>query len=133
MAEETPISKEKEKPVAKGIAEKNPPASEAKGKKKAAENKPVVSGTAGDELWDIIRFPHLSEKSIANIETQNKLVFIVNRKASKKDVKDAVEKIFQVKVVKVNLMSTTKGEKKAFVRLDEKNSAGDIATRLGMM
>ncbi len=95
-----------------------------------SEKAPKKPGTGE---WGVIKFPHLSEKSIANIEAQNKLVFIVKDGASRKEIKDAVERIFQVKVTKVNMLTTAKGEKKAFVRLDEKNSASDIATRLGMM
>ena len=41
--------------------------------------------------------------------------------------------MFDVKVEKVNMLTTTKGDKKALVRLKPDYSALDIATRLGMM
>lgn len=83
--------------------------------------------------WKIIKYPHMSEKSVGLVEKENKLVFIVNRKANKKQIKEAVEKAFEVKVEKVNTAITMKGEKKAFVKLKPEYSAIDIAVRLGMI
>ena len=83
--------------------------------------------------WKIINYPLLSEKSIGKIETENKLVFIVERKANKKQIKWAVEKVLEVKVDNVRTMITQKGNKKAWVKLNKKFSAGEIATRFGML
>ncbi|RLJ06300.1 MAG: 50S ribosomal protein L23 [Candidatus Aenigmatarchaeota archaeon] len=85
------------------------------------------------DVWNIIMYPHLTEKSVNLVETQNKLVFIVNRKANKKEIKEAVEKEFNVKVVNVNVEITRKGEKKAYVKLSKETPAIDIASRLGMV
>lgn len=50
---------------------------------------------------DIIRKPYITEKS--NMEIANgKYTFIVNTKATKTEIKMAVEKLFQVKVIAVN-------------------------------
>lgn len=50
---------------------------------------------------DIIRKPYITEKS--NIEAANgKYTFIVDSRATKTEIKNAVEKLFQVKVVQVN-------------------------------
>lgn len=137
----SPAHKHAKKPVHSAVhhAKEHAAAHEAKPEhvasveKKPAAKKKQLSKIVDSELWKVVRFPHLSEKSIANIEAQNKLVFIVDGGASRHDVKEAVEKLFSVKVVKVNILNTAKGEKKAFVRLDAKNSAADIATRMGMM
>jgi large subunit ribosomal protein L23 len=83
--------------------------------------------------WTIIIHPLLSEKAIAKIEVENKLVFIVNRNSSKKQISWAVENAFNVKVEKVWTMITMKGEKKAWVKLNKDYSAAEIATRLGML
>ena len=91
----------------------------------------VIKATEND--WAIVKYPHLSEKSISNIETQNKIVFIVKRTATRTDIKNTVESMFDVKVDKVSMMTTAKGHKKAYVRLKPEYSALDIATRLGMM
>lgn len=52
--------------------------------------------------YKIIKFPVLSERSIDLRERQNKYIFSVIRKATKQEVKKAVEELFKVKVVKVN-------------------------------
>lgn len=148
MAEEAKPKKEAaKKPAAEKKKETAPEAAEKKEKpkevkpEKTEEKKEAPKKQVKKELpkqpkmdpWTVLKFPHLSEKSTANIEVQNKLVFIVKNRATRKEIKDAVEGAFNVKVVKVNMTSTAKGEKKAYVRLDEKSSAADIATRLGMM
>ena len=83
--------------------------------------------------WKIIIAPHLSEKNINLVESENKLVFIVNEKSNKKQVKWAVEKLFEVKVKSVNIINDMKNRKKAFVKLAPDYVALDIATKLGMM
>lgn len=53
---------------------------------------------------DIIKAPIITEKS-ANLEDQNKYAFLVDFKANKSEVKKAVEKLFNVKVKEVNIMT----------------------------
>ena len=81
----------------------------------------------------IIKYPLSTEKSIRLMESENKLAFIVDEKASKKDIKEALEKRFKVKVLKINTLHDTKGRKKAYVKFDPETPAIDIATRLGLM
>ncbi len=83
--------------------------------------------------WKVLMYPQLAEKSMNMVEIENKLVFIVNSGASKKDIRKAVEKNFDVRVVGVSTMITTRGQKKAFVKLHPDNSAADIASRMGML
>jgi large subunit ribosomal protein L23 len=83
--------------------------------------------------WKIIQYPLLTEKAINLVETQNKLVFIVNKKATKKQIAKAVEKIFNVKVKEVKTLIDRKGRKKAYVKIASEYNASEIATRLGML
>ena len=83
--------------------------------------------------YAIIKRPLHTEKALLAIERMNTLIFIVDLKATKHDVKQAVEKLFQVKVEKVRTMVTPKGEKKAFVKLAPEYNAAEIATRLGLL
>ncbi|PLJ77296.1 50S ribosomal protein L23 [Infirmifilum sp. SLHALR2] len=80
----------------------------------------------------IIR-PHLTEKTLRLIEQANTLTFIVDRRATKKQIKEEVERMFGVKVEKVNTLITMDGRKKAYVKLSKEYSASDIATRMGMV
>jgi len=68
-------------------------------------------------FYKIIKKPLVTEKTFDLIEKENKLVFIVDRKANKNQIKKAIEKIYNVKVIKVNTMITPKGDKKAFIKL----------------
>jgi large subunit ribosomal protein L23 len=82
---------------------------------------------------DVISYPMMTEVVSRLIESENKLVFVVNIKATKLDVKKAVEQLYQVKVKDVNIANSIKGEKKAFVRLQPEYSATDVAIKLGLL
>jgi large subunit ribosomal protein L23 len=83
--------------------------------------------------WNVIIYPHLAEKSMNMVEFENKLTFIVRRTATKKEIKEAVENLFDVKVIDVQTQTTTKGVKKAYTKLSEDTPASEIAARLGMV
>jgi len=81
----------------------------------------------------ILIAPIKTEKSIAKIEIENSLRFIVENNATKKQIKDEVEKTFNVKVVSVNTVITPKGGKHAVVRLAKEFKADDVAAKLKMI
>ena len=82
---------------------------------------------------EVILYPIMTEVTSRLIETENKLVFITNPKAKKKDIERAVEELYEVKVRDVNVAITRNGEKKAFVRLEPEYSATDVAIKLGIL
>ena len=82
---------------------------------------------------DVVLYPLMTEAASLMVEKDNKLVFIVNLKANKTDVKRAVEELYEVKVEKVNLLITPQGEKKAFVKLNPDYKAADVAIKLGIL
>ncbi|MBR2559310.1 MAG: 50S ribosomal protein L23 [Firmicutes bacterium] len=53
---------------------------------------------------DIIKRPIITENSMMDAQVK-KYAFEVDRRANKYQIKDAVEELFQVKVVKVNTMN----------------------------
>jgi large subunit ribosomal protein L23 len=83
--------------------------------------------------WNVLKYPHLAEKSMNMVELENKLIFIVKRDSDKKQIKEAVERGFDVRVEKVTTEITTKGQKKAYIKLSSEFIASDIASRLGMV
>lgn len=85
------------------------------------------------EIQEIIKRPISSEKSIRAMESENKLVFAVHLKATKLQIKQAIENTFKVKVEKVTTHITPQGEKKAYVKFGAETPAIDIATQLGLM
>jgi large subunit ribosomal protein L23 len=56
------------------------------------------------DIHDVIRRPVISEKSYEMLD-ENKYTFIVDPRANKTHIKQAVEKIFDVKVLSVNTMN----------------------------
>jgi len=52
---------------------------------------------------------------------------------NKKQIKEAFEKLFEVKVERINTEITLKGEKKAFIKLKPEYKAGDVAVKLGIV
>ena len=82
---------------------------------------------------NILKYPLTTEKAVRLIEKENKLLFVIDLKANKADVKKTVEKFFDVKVDKVNTYVTNKGEKKAYVQLNAAYPAIDVMTKLGLM
>lgn len=73
---------------------------------------------------------HFSEKASNLMERENVITLIVDRKH---DVKRVFEDLFQVKVEKVRTLITSRGEKKAYVKLAPGFNARDVATRLGVV
>jgi len=74
-----------------------------------------------------------NEKTIRLMESENKLVFVVDRKANKTDIKTAVQTLYKAKVLSVNTHIIRSGDKVALVKLAASTPAIDIATNLGMM
>ena len=83
--------------------------------------------------WDILSFPHTTEKSIGLIEKENTIVFVVDKRKNKNQIKQAVEKAFDVKVDSVKTTITQKNYKKAFVKLNKKYLASEIAMKMGII
>ncbi len=81
---------------------------------------------------DVLKYPVSTERTLRTMEAENKLLFVVDKKATKSDVKKAVEALFKVKVLTVNTY-IIQGKKKAYVKLGADSPAIDIATKLGMM
>ena len=90
-------------------------------------------------LYDKILFPVVTEKS-TNLSEQNKIIFKVNSKANKKNLKTNIEKIFKVNVTKINIINKksrikltrgkkvkVKGFKKAIITL-KKGQNIDLTT-----
>jgi large subunit ribosomal protein L23 len=85
------------------------------------------------KIENVIKHPLSTEKSIRLMESENKLIFVVDLKSKKQEIKEAVEKTFKVKVVKINTFLTPKGQKRAYIKLSPETPALDVATDLGLM
>ena len=94
-------------------------------------------------LYTVIRRPLITEKGMTVKETQNTLVFEVALKATKTEVKQAVEALFKVKVAAVRTANVVGKErrrgkftgfkpdwKKAYVRLKEGEKLPEYVSNL---
>lgn len=120
---------------------------------KLARNPKVLVKAAksaeGPKAYDIIKFPLTTESAMKKIEENNTLVFIVNITANKRQIKDAVKSLYDIKAEKVNtlirfviasfgpdssnLAFRPDGQKKAYVRLSADYEAAEVANKLGII
>ncbi|MBN2368554.1 50S ribosomal protein L23 [Candidatus Woesearchaeota archaeon] len=84
-------------------------------------------------MISIIKYPLSTEKAIRQMESDNLLVFVVDKKATKAQIKEAIEKLYNMKVKKVNTSIDIKNRKKAYVKFSDETPAIDLATQLGLM
>jgi large subunit ribosomal protein L23Ae len=65
------------------------------------------------------------------IEENNTLVFIVDVRANKRQIAQAVKKMYDIVTAKVNTLVRPDGLKKAYVRLNQDYDALDVANKIG--
>ncbi|MHB1470717.1 MAG: 50S ribosomal protein L23 [Thermoplasmataceae archaeon] len=82
-------------------------------------------------MHQIIYSPIATEKSMLLMEKENKITFAVYKNATKKAIKEEVERRLNVKVVDINILIVRSG-KRAIVKLDKEYSADEIAGRIGI-
>lgn len=80
-----------------------------------------------------LQYPVLTEKAVGLIEKENKMVFAVNNEATRKEIKEEFEKLYAVKVEKINIVKTQKGVKRAYIKLKPEFRASDLAAKLKIM
>ncbi len=100
---------------------------------KEEKSKAVESREERFDPYKIIKVPLSTEKAIRQIEFDNRLSFVIHPRATKKDVKKAVEELFKVKVIKVNIQNSFTGQKRAYVKLGPESVASDISADLGLI
>ncbi|KAJ7670294.1 ribosomal protein L23/L15e core domain-containing protein [Mycena rosella] len=77
--------------------------------------------------------PLNTESTMKRIEEHNTLVFIVDIKSNKRQIKDAVKKLYNVQATKVNTLIRPDGKKKAYVWLTVDHDALDVANKIGFI
>ena len=81
----------------------------------------------------MVKYPLSTEKSIRMMEAENKLLFVVAKKAKKPEIKQSIEKMFKAKVKSVNVFIGSDGIKRAYIKFSQETPAIEIATQLGLM
>lgn len=81
----------------------------------------------------MIKHPLTTESAMKKIEDHATLTFIVDIKADKRRIKNAVKKLYDVDAAKVNTLIRPDGKKKAFVKVSADADAMDVATKIGII
>merc|ERR1719238_2619735 len=102
-------------------------------KKAAQVAKKARKGTHGKSVAVRTKFPLTSESAMKKIEDDNTLCFIVDLQCNKRQIKDSVAKLYDIKAAKVNTLIRPDGKKKAYVRLSADYDALDVANRIGII
>ncbi|KAH7537256.1 hypothetical protein FEM48_Zijuj03G0073600 [Ziziphus jujuba var. spinosa] len=104
-------------------------------KKERNPKYPRISAPPRNKLdhYQILKYPLTTESAMKKIEDNNTLVFIVDIRADKKKIKDAVKKMYDIETKKVNTLIRPDGTKKAYVRLTTDHDALDVANKIGII
>ena len=85
------------------------------------------------DQFQVLKFPLTTESANQKIEENNTLVFIVDARATKVQIKAAVNRMYDIKCEKVNTLIRPDGQKKAYVRLTADYDALDVANKIGII
>ncbi|KAJ2668670.1 60S ribosomal protein L25 [Coemansia spiralis] len=93
----------------------------------------AIPGFAKLDQYSVLRQPLNTETAMKNIEDYNTLVFLVDVRANKRHIKDAVKKLYDVDAAKINTLIRPDGVKKAYIRLPADVDALDVANKIGFI
>ncbi len=85
-----------------------------------------------EEATKIVIKPHITEKTFEMVEKESKVCFIVERTASKPEIMEAVDILYNQRATSINTARTIYG-KKAFIQFENTEKARDLATKIGML
>lgn len=80
----------------------------------------------------LIITPYVTEKTYAMVDKENKIAFIVDEDATKKEINEAMKLLYNLEIDKINIARTVYG-KKAFVKFANVGAARELATKLGLV
>merc|ERR1711903_16597 len=79
------------------------------------------------------KYPLTTESAMKKIEENNTLVFIIDVRASKVQIKEAIKKMYDIDTQKIDTLIRPDGQKKAYVRLTQDYDALDVANKIGII
>lgn len=81
------------------------------------------------DQYQILMYPLVTESAMKNMIENNTLVFLVDVRSDKANIKDAFEMICKIRTIKVNTLTTYRKTKKAFIKLGPDHDAMDVAKK----
>lgn len=85
------------------------------------------------DAFSIVRYPLTTESAMKKIEDNNTLVFIVDVRATKSQIRASVQRLYDIQAKKINTLIRPDGLKKAYVRLTPDYDALDVANKIGII
>ena len=81
----------------------------------------------------VLKYPLSTEKTIAQIGRNNTILYVVDYRATKAQIKKEFESTFSVKVSGIRSINTPTNTKKAFIKLAKGYKAEDVAKKLKLV
>merc|ERR1711977_735762 len=85
------------------------------------------------DRYPVLKYPLTTESAMKKIEENNTLVFIVDVRASKSQIKESIKKMYDIDTQEINTLIRPDGQKKAYVRLTQDYDALDVANKIGII
>ncbi|KAF5829591.1 ribosomal protein L23a component of cytosolic 80S ribosome and 60S large subunit [Dunaliella salina] len=92
-----------------------------------------MGGMQKMDSYSVLKSPLTTESAMKKIEDNNTLVFMVDLRANKKMIKEAVYNLYDIQCKKINTLIRPDGTKKAYVRLTSDYDALDVANKIGII
>lgn len=81
------------------------------------------------DQYQVLMYPLVTESAMKNMIENNTLVFLVDVRSDKANIKNVFEMICKIRTTKVNTLTTFRGTKKAFIKLGPDYNAIDVAKK----
>jgi large subunit ribosomal protein L23 len=85
------------------------------------------------DAMSILKHPISTEKAVGLVDKLNVITYVVDYRASKKDITKEFERMFGVKVASVHTINLPTNTKKAFIKLAREYKASDVAEKLKLV
>ncbi len=67
------------------------------------------------------------------METENIIIFFVDAKANKTEIKNSFKEAFNIQPERVNTLLTVSGKKKAYIKIPRSHEASEVANKMGLI
>jgi ribosomal protein L23 len=80
-----------------------------------------------------LKYPIATEKAVAQIDRNNVIIYVVDFRATKPEIRKEFESQFNVKVKGIRTLNLPNNTKKAFIKLAKGFKASDVASKLKLV
>ncbi len=81
----------------------------------------------------VLKYPLATEKAVGLITNGNTIIYVVDSRATKSQIKQEFQSAFNAKVKSVRTVNMPNNSKRAYIKLSKDSSAGDIAMKLKLV